>query len=78
MKQRSRFATLRQYVDAQLRTKSQGEVAGDLGLAQNTLSQYLSGQRIPRRDVALRLARELGIPLENLLNPPDAQREATR
>lgn len=77
MKKSSRFQTLREYVDAQPRTKPQGEIARDLGLAENTLSQYLNGHRIPQREVALRLSRDLGIPLENLLNPPDAGVSAT-
>lgn len=69
MIRRSRFKTLRDYVEAHKGTKTQGKIARDLGLAANTLSQYLNGHRIPQRDVALRLARELDISLEGILNP---------
>jgi transcriptional regulator with XRE-family HTH domain len=65
----SQFKTLRGYVNAQPRTKTQGEIAVDLGLAENTLSQYLGGHRIPSREVALRLSRDFDISLEGLLDP---------
>jgi transcriptional regulator with XRE-family HTH domain len=60
---------LRDWVNAQPRTKTQGDLAADLGIAGNTLSQYLGGHRIPSRRIALRLARRCGVPLENLLTP---------
>lgn len=73
MKQRSRFKTLRAYVDAQPRRKTQNEIAKELGLSQSQLSLYLTGARIPSREVALRLSREIGIDLENLLDPQVAK-----
>lgn len=77
MKSSSQFKTLREYVDAQPRTKTQGEIAGELGLAENTLSQYLGAHRIPSRDVALRLWREHGISLEGLLDPSIQERRVS-
>lgn len=69
MKQTSQFKTLRDYVDAQPRTKTQGEIAQELDIAENTLSQYLGGHRTPSREIALRLHRDHGIDLEGLLDP---------
>lgn len=69
MKSVSQFKTLRGYVDSQPRTKTQGDIASELGLAENTLSQYLGGHRIPSREVALRLSRDFDISLEGLLDP---------
>lgn len=67
MKGRSRFKTLRDYVNAQPRTKTQNEIAKELGIAPSALSQYLNGVRTPSKEIALRLSDEIGIPLENLL-----------
>lgn len=72
MKAHSQFKTLRDFVDAQPEGKTQGETARDLDLAENTLSQYLSGARIPTREIALRLHRDHGISLEGLLDPEAA------
>ena len=69
MKRASRYKTLRAYVDAQPRRKTQNEIAEDLGLTPNMLSLYVTGARIPSREVALRLAREHGFDLESLLDP---------
>jgi transcriptional regulator with XRE-family HTH domain len=69
MKHRSRFKTLRDYVNAQPRTKSQNEIAEDLGISPSALSLYLNGHRIPAREIALRLSRQCGVPLESLLDP---------
>lgn len=69
MKTDSLFKNLREYVNAQPRTKTQYVIARDLGLKQNTLSQYLSGHRVPGRETALRLSRDFDISLEGLLNP---------
>lgn len=68
MKRQSRFKTLRAYVDAQPRRKTQNEIARDLGLTPNMLSLYVTGARIPSREVALRLSREHGFDLESLLD----------
>jgi transcriptional regulator with XRE-family HTH domain len=65
----SRIKTLRAYVDAQPRQKTQGEIARELGLSESQLSLYLTGARTPSRDTALRLAREFGFDLEALLDP---------
>lgn len=56
-------------MNAQPRTKTQGDIARELALAENTLSQYLGGHRFPAREVALRLHRDFGISLEGLLDP---------
>jgi plasmid maintenance system antidote protein VapI len=56
-------------VDAQPRTKTQGDIARELDLAENTFSQYLGRHRFPSRETALRLHREFGISLEGLLDP---------
>lgn len=69
MKRPSRFKTLRAYVDAQPRRKTQNEIAEELGLSPNMLSLYVTGARIPSREVALRLARDHGFDLESLLDP---------
>lgn len=69
VKKTSRFKTLREYVDSRVKRVTQGDVARDLGIAENTLSQYLSGARVPDREIALRLSRDYGISLEGLLNP---------
>lgn len=73
---RSRFKTLRAFIDAQPRQKTQGDIARELGVSESALSSYLSGARIPAREVALRISSHCGIPLENLLNPEltDARR----
>jgi transcriptional regulator with XRE-family HTH domain len=67
----SRFKTLRDYVDAQPRQKTQSDIAADLGLVPSQLSMYLNGVRRPSRDVALRISRQCGIPLEGLLDPEE-------
>ena len=69
MKSSSRFKTLRAYVDAQPRRKTQNEIAGELGLSASQLSLYLTGARIPSRDVALRLSEQFSISLQGLLAP---------
>lgn len=66
---RSRFKTLRQFVAAQPRSKTQGEIARELGITESALSMYLSGARIPSKDVALRIRDYTGIPLDNLIDP---------
>lgn len=66
------FKTLREYVDAQPRQKSQGDIARDLGVSQSALSSYLTGARIPSRDVALRLEEKTGVPVQNLIDPDRA------
>lgn len=73
MKRTSRYKTLRAYVDAQPRRRKQSEIARELGLSESQLSLYLSGARIPSRDVALRLSREFGFSLESLLDPEEAK-----
>lgn len=60
-------------MNAQPRTKTQGDIAVELGIAENTLSQYLGGHRTPSREVALRLSREFDISLEGLLDPDSVQ-----
>jgi transcriptional regulator with XRE-family HTH domain len=67
------YKTLREYVDAHPRTVTQGTIAKRLGLSQTTLSGYLTGRILPRRDVALRLSRKFHISLEGLLDPPEAK-----
>ena len=56
-------------MNAQPRTKTQGDIARELEIAENTLSQYLGGHRMPSREVALRLHRDFNIDLEGLLDP---------
>lgn len=73
VKSSSRFKTIRDYVNAQPRTKTQGEIAREMDLAENTLSQYLGGHRFPSREVALRLHRDFGISLEGLLDPSGSE-----
>lgn len=77
MKQNSRFKTLREYVNAQPRQKTQGAIARDLGISDSMLSNYLSGARIPGRETALRLSSQCGIALEGLLNPEAAEAKAS-
>jgi transcriptional regulator with XRE-family HTH domain len=60
-------------VDAQPRQKTQGDIARELGVSESALSSYLSGARIPSREIALRIASQCGIPLENLLDPEVAK-----
>lgn len=67
--ERPRFQTLREYVNAQPRTKTQSDIAAELDIAPNTLSQYLGGHRTPSREIALRLASQCDISLEGLLDP---------
>lgn len=74
MNKRSRFKTLRDYVDAQTRGKTQGDVARELGVSESSLSSYLSGARFPTREVALRIAKQCGVSLESLLDPAAAER----
>lgn len=74
MNKRSRFKTLREYVHSQTRGKTQGDVARELGVSESSLSSYLSGARIPTREVALRIAKQCGVSLESLLDPEVAQR----
>lgn len=69
---RSRFKTLREYVDRQPRQKNQGDIARDLGISESALSSYLTGARIPSRGVALRLEEKTGIPVQNLIDPARA------
>jgi transcriptional regulator with XRE-family HTH domain len=73
VKSDSQFKTLRDYVNAQPRTTTQGEIATRLGIAENTLSQYLGGRRTPGRGLALRLHRDFDISLEGLLDPASAE-----
>lgn len=70
MNRSSRFKTLRAYVDAQPRRKTQNDIAAELGLSPSQLSLYLTGARIPSREVALRLFQDFKISLEGLLDPP--------
>lgn len=76
MKGTSRFKTLRAYVDAQPRSKTQNEIAVELGLTPSQLSLYLTGARTPSRETALRLSREFGFDLESLLDPPAERQSA--
>lgn len=69
MNKRSRFKTLREFIDAQPRSKTQGAIAKELGVSESALSSYLSGARFPSREIALRLSAQCGIPLESLLSP---------
>ncbi len=69
---RSRYKTLREYVDAQPRGKTLDAIAEELGIPRTTLSAYTNGHRVPGREVALRLSRDFGISLEGLLDPDKA------
>jgi transcriptional regulator with XRE-family HTH domain len=69
MKSRSRFKTLRDYVNAQPRTKSQNEIAEELGITPSMLSEYIHGRRVPSKETALRISRQCHISLENLIDP---------
>jgi transcriptional regulator with XRE-family HTH domain len=69
VKRTSRYKTLREYVDAQTSGKTQGDVAEELGVSQSALSSYLSGVRVPSREIALRIRDYTGIPLDSLLDP---------
>lgn len=62
-----RFRSLREYVNSQPRTKTQGQIAAELGIAPNTLSQYLNGRSTPSKEIALRLSADFDISLEGLL-----------
>ena len=64
---------MREWFDAQPRRKTQVILARELGVSQSILSLYLSGDRIPSREVAIRLSRQLNIPLEGLLDPEVAK-----
>jgi DNA-binding XRE family transcriptional regulator len=72
-----RFATLQEYVDAQPRTKSQEQIADELGVAPNTLWQYLKGRSSPSKEIALRLARDFNISLEGLFATVGVSRRAS-
>ncbi len=65
---RARYASLRAYVDAQPRGTTIAQIAEELGVAPNTLSQYLSGYRTPSGSTALRLSKQFHISLEGLLS----------
>jgi len=69
MKRRSRFKTLRDYVNAQPRTKRNPQIARELGLTPGAMAAYLGWHRIPNRETALRLSEEFGIDLNGLLEP---------
>lgn len=73
MNKRSRFKTLREYVDAQPRSKTQGDIARELEVSESALSGYLSKARTPNKDTAERLAKKTGIPVQYLLYPEMAQ-----
>lgn len=60
-------------MDAQPRQKTQGDIARELEVSESALSSYLSGARIPNREVALRIAKKTGIPLESLLTGVEAK-----
>jgi hypothetical protein len=70
----TRYATLRAYVADQPRGQRLPQIARGLGLEPSTLAGYLGGFSVPRRLVALRLARTYHIDLEGLLDPPDVPR----
>ena len=49
---------------------NQYEFAAKLKVAPGTISRYISGTRIPRRAVALRISLLTGIPILDILYPP--------
>jgi plasmid maintenance system antidote protein VapI len=77
MKRRSRFKSLRDYVNAQPRTKRNPEIARELGLTPGSLAAFLGWHRVPNRDTALRLSKDFGIDLQGLLEPPQDEAKAS-
>lgn len=70
---RPRYKNLRDYINAQPRTKTQADIAEAMDIPAATLSAYLGGHRMPGRELALRLSKEFDISLEGLLDPELAQ-----
>jgi transcriptional regulator with XRE-family HTH domain len=74
---RPHYKSIREYVNAQPRTKRQAEIAADLGLNASSLAAYMGGHRVPSRETALRLAQDFNISLEGLLDPSTADERAS-
>lgn len=67
------FKSLREYVDAQPRTMTQGDIARALGLTESALSLYLSRKRFPSRQTAIELSKRTGIPFTSLMGLEEAR-----
>lgn len=61
-------STLREYLDANGITQAQ--FARRVGTTQAHVSRVLSGGRVPSLEMAIRIAREAGIPVESLIEVP--------
>lgn len=55
------------YITLREKEISQGKMAKDLGVSQATISKYVSGKVNPRMDYVKRIAKYLGVSLEELL-----------
>jgi transcriptional regulator with XRE-family HTH domain len=56
---------LRQYMKAR-GMRRQRELALDLGMSDTAISRYFSGERFFSSKTALRIARKIGVPMEEL------------
>ena len=68
MGRKTRFRTIREFVDSHPRTISQNQIARKLGVAPPTLSQWLSGTFKPGLQTAIRLKKEYGIEVDGWLD----------
>jgi len=66
-----RYPTLKAYVKG----RTQEQVAAELGIRQGQLSKYLRGEQMPRLDVALRIHKITGVPLEALIRTRAPQQD---
>jgi transcriptional regulator with XRE-family HTH domain len=64
MKRRT-YPNLRAYLDDTGET--QERLAKRLGISQPTMSKIINGKRVPRLELALRMSRAAGVPLESLV-----------
>lgn len=47
-------------------TRSRGEVAKELGISLSAITMYETGERIPRDDIKVKLAKLYGVSVESL------------
>lgn len=60
-----RYPSLRAYLKGEGRTQEQ--LAADLGLRQGTVNKWVNGDRMPRAEMALKLSKLTGVPVEAML-----------
>lgn len=62
----TRYSSLAAYLEGPPR-RTQEELAGQLGVRQGTVTKWVRGKTMPRPEMALRISRLTGVPVEALV-----------